>query len=183
MRGVGTAQDWTPAKPTFGERAMAILGNLKGLAYAIVALVVVGVVIAGFIQGQREAKAIEKFHDLPGWSAFAAANEKIESESSEAGYGNNAEASRLSARLASVLGKAQQASFTMDKSYHGRGKIGMIVSAVDSATAGSGKFQTFLETRDDRAILLIPRAHIINVTRAPRVNRCAKCAWKLRASC
>jgi hypothetical protein len=125
------------------------------LAYAIVALVVVGMVIAGFIQGQREAKAIEKFHDLPGWSAFAAANEKIESESSEAGYGNNAEASRLSARLASVLGKAQQASFTMDKSYHGRGKIGMIVSAVDSATAGSGKFQTFLETRDDRAILLI----------------------------
>jgi hypothetical protein len=155
MRGVGTARDWAPPKPTMAERMGAILGTLKGFAYGIVALVVVGVVIAGFLKGQREAKAIEKFHDLPGWSAFAAGNEKIDSESSEAGYGNTAEASRLSTRLASVLGKAQQASFTMDKGYHGRSKIGMVVSAVDSATAGTGKFQTFLEMRDDRAILLI----------------------------
>ena len=150
------AQTWTPAKPSLAEKAGSAFGTLKILAYAVGAVIVAVVVIIGFIAAQRDAKEIEKLHALAGWTAFAAANEKIASESSEAGYGNTGEASQLSTRLASVLGKAQKENFTIEKrSYGGRSKIGRIVSAVDSANAGTGKFQTFLEMRDDRAILLI----------------------------
>jgi hypothetical protein len=149
------AREWAPAKPTIAEKAGSMFGTVKLFAYAVVAVIIAIGAVLGFIAAQRDAKEIEKLHVQAGWNAFAAANEKIASESSEAGYGNNGEASQLSTRLASILGRAQKENFTMEKSYRGRGKIGRIVSAVDSANAGTGKFQTFLEMRDDRAIVLI----------------------------
>jgi hypothetical protein len=40
-------------------------------------------------------------------------------------------------------------------SYHGRSKLGRVISAADAATAGTGHFQTFIELRGDRVLALI----------------------------
>jgi hypothetical protein len=151
-------QTSAPARPALMERSGSVLRKLKLVGYGVGALVVVVVLIVGFIAAQRDAKEIEKLHSLPGWNAFAAGNGKIESESTEAGYGNNSEATQLSTRLASVLGMAQKENFAVEKrsSYRGRSKIGRIASAVNSTKSTEpGKFQTFVEMREDRAIVLI----------------------------
>ena len=132
-------------------------GLLRIAGYGVAALVVVGVLIAGFFAAQRDRKEIAKLHSEPGWSAFDAANSKINSESDNEGYGNTGEAGRVAKKLATGIEAVQRESFKIESRprYRGRSKLGRITSAVSSATAGKGHFQTFVEMRDDRVIVLI----------------------------
>ena len=141
---------------TMGKVAGA-WGLLRIAGYGVVALIVVGVLIAGYVATQRDKKEIAKLHSLPGWSAFDAANNKINSESDNEGYGNNGEAGRVAKELAAGLELVQRENFKIESRprYRGRSKLGRIASAASSATAGKGHFQTFVELREDRAVVLI----------------------------
>lgn len=132
-------------------------GLLRITGYGVAALVVVGVLIAGFFAAQRDKKEIAKLHSEPGWSAFDAANSKINSESENEGYGNTGEAGRLAKELAADLEAFQRENFKIERRprYRGRSKLGRIASAASSATTGTGHFQTFMEMRDDRVIVLV----------------------------
>ena len=145
-----------PKTGTMGKLAGA-WGLLRIAGYGVAALVVVGVLIAGFFASQRDKKEIAKLHSEPGWSAFDAANSKITSESENEGYGNTGEAGRQAKELAAVLEAFQRENFKIEKRprYRGRSKLGRIASAASSATTGTGHFQTFLEIREDRVIVLV----------------------------
>ena len=139
------------------EKAAGAWGLLRIVGYGVAALVVVGFLIAGYIATQRDKKEIAKLHSLPGWSAFDAANSKINSESDNDGHGNTGEAGRLAKELATILEAIQRENFKIESRprYRGRSKLGRLVSAASSATAGKGHFQTFVELREDRAIVLV----------------------------
>jgi hypothetical protein len=139
------------------EKLAGAWGLLRIAGYGVAALVVVGVLIAGFIATQRDKKEIAKLHSEPGWSAFDAANNKIDSESANEGFGNTGDAGRLAKDLAEGLEAVQRENFKIERRprYRGRSKLGRIASAASSATAGTGHFQTFMEIRDDRVIVLV----------------------------
>jgi len=139
------------------EKLAGAWGLLRIAGYGVAALVVVGVLIAGWFAAQRDKKEIAKLHSEPGWTAFDAANSKIDSESENGGYGNTGEAGRVAKELAAGLEAEQRENFKIEKRprYRGRSKIGRIVSAADAATAGTGHFQTFVEMRNDRVIVLV----------------------------
>jgi hypothetical protein len=139
------------------EKVAGAWGLLRIAGYGVAALVVVGVLIAGFIATQRDKKEIAKLHSEAGWSAFDAANSKIDSESANEGYGNTGEAGRLAKALTVGLEAEQRENFKIESRprYRGRSKLGRIASAVSSATAGTGHFETFVEMREDRVIVLV----------------------------
>ncbi|MEY2410798.1 MAG: domain 2 [Verrucomicrobiota bacterium] len=139
------------------EKAAGAWGLLRIIGYAALVIFVVVSVIAGYFVSQRDKKEIAKLATQPGWKAFDAGNSRINDETSTEGYGNNGEAQRLARQLATATETVQRMSFELEKTprYRGRSKLGRIVSAVDSATAGKGHFQTYVELRDDRAIVLI----------------------------
>jgi hypothetical protein len=132
-------------------------GLLRIAGYGVAALVVVGFLIAGFLASQRDRKEIAKLHSEPGWSAFDAANSKIDSERENEGHGNTGEAGRVAKELAAGIEAVQRENFKIESRprYRGRSKLGRIASAASSATAGTGHFQTFVEMRNDRVIVLI----------------------------
>jgi hypothetical protein len=146
-----------PQKTGTMEKLAGAWGLLRIAGYGVAALVVVGVLIAGFIATQRDKKEIAKLHSEPGWSAFDAANNKIDSESANEGFGNTGDAGRLAKDLAEGLEAVQRENFKIERRprYRGRSKLGRIASAASSATAGTGHFQTFMEIRDDRVIVLV----------------------------
>jgi hypothetical protein len=129
--------------------------RFKGWAYGIGAAVVVIGFIVGFYQTQWEKRQIGKLETEPGWTAFNTGNTQIDSEESLAGYGNNTNATQLAKVLANALQKAEQANFTLESSGSGGRGIGRVITAVDKATAGKGRFQVFVELRNDRALVLI----------------------------
>ena len=138
------------------EKVANTWGMLKLIGYGVIAVGVAAVLLMGYFASQREQKEIAKLHRLPGWKAFHAGNSQINSESATTGFGSTSDAERLSRLLAAALQTAQKENFVMEKSSRrGRGKIGRAVSAVDSATAGTGHFQTFVELRGDRALVLV----------------------------
>ena len=139
------------------EKLAGAWGLLRIVGYGVAALVVVGFLIAGWFAAQRDKKEIAKLHSELGWAAFDTANTKIDSESENAGYGNNGEAGRVAKKLAADIEAFQRDNFKIEKRprYRGRSKIGRIVSAADAATAGTGHFETFVEMRDDRVIVLV----------------------------
>ncbi|HEU0009671.1 MAG TPA: DUF4339 domain-containing protein [Verrucomicrobiae bacterium] len=139
------------------EKLAGAWGLLRIAGYGIAALVVVGVLIAGFFAAQRDKKEIAKLHSEAGWSAFDAANSRINSESANEGYGNTGEAGRIAKDLAAGLEAVQRENFKIESRprYRGRSKLGRIASAVSSATAGAGHFQTYMEMRDDRVLVLV----------------------------
>jgi hypothetical protein len=139
------------------EKLAGAWGILRIVGYGIAALVFIGVLIAGFVAAQKDKKEIAKLHSEPGWSAFDAANSRIDSESSNEGYGNTAEAGRLAKDFAAALEEFQRENFKVESRsrYRGRIKLGRIASAASAATAGKGHFQIFVEMRDDRVIVLV----------------------------
>ena len=139
------------------EKLAGAWGLLRIAGYGVAALVVVGVLIAGFLATQRDKKEIAKLHSEAGWSAFNAANSRINSESANEGNGNTGEAGRLAKDLAEGLEAVQRENFKIERRprYRGRSKLGRIASAASSATTGTGHFQTFMEMRDDRVIVLV----------------------------
>lgn len=150
---------YTPAPQRTGtmQKVGGAWGALKVVGYAVVALIVVGGAIGGFIASQRDKKEIAKLHSQPGWNAFNTANQQINSESSTEGYGSSGEIALMSKKFAEALEAAQRESFKVERStrYRGRSKIGRITSAVSSAKAGQGHFQTFIDLRKDRVLVLI----------------------------
>lgn len=152
------AGDFSPPKQkgSWTEKIAGAWGMLKLVGFGVVALVVAGSFILGFFAAQRDKKEIAKLQSLPGWTAFNAANRQIDSESVNAGFGNNDEAAKISKLLASGIETVQRENFVIEKSRpRGRSKLGRVVSAVDSATAGKGHFETFVELRKDRTLVLI----------------------------
>lgn len=139
------------------EKLAGAWGLMRIVGYGVAALFVVGVLIAGWFATQRDKKEIAKLHSEPGWSAFDAANNKINSESENDGYGNTGEAGGMAKKLASELEAFQRENFKVERSprYRGRSKLGRLASAASAATAGLGHFQTYVEMRGDRAIVLV----------------------------
>jgi len=156
----GTAfpkQTFPQQKSSTMKKVAGAWGLLRIAGYGVAALIVVGVLIAGYVATQRDKKEIAKLHTLPGWTAFDAANNKIDSESDNEGYGNTGEAGRVAKELAAGLELVQRENFKIESRprYRGRSKLGRIASAASSATAGKGHFQTYVELREDRAIVLV----------------------------
>lgn len=157
----GTVASAQPAASMSRASGPGLGRMLKLAGVAVVGIVVLVVLVAGFMAAQRERKELAKLHVLPGWTGFDTANHKIDSESVKAGYGNNGEAERFSTVLATMLEEVQRENFKIQRStprLSGRSKLGKVVavaSAVNSATAGNGHFQTFVELRPDRAVVLV----------------------------
>jgi hypothetical protein len=83
----------------------------------------------------------------PGWKAFNASNSHIKSEDTQSGYGNNDQATQLAKNLAAVLHVIQKEGFVLRK----RGLFG----TASKPQAGKGQFQTAIDLRNDRALVLI----------------------------
>lgn len=143
-------------KPSLGERAGNLWGTLKLVIYGVVALIILFGVVGGMLASQRDKKAIARLKTESGWNAFDAGNSKIHSESINAGFGNNSQAEQVAKTLAKAIEAADKELFTLEKpSYRGRSKLGRVASAVDSAKAGKGHFETYVELRTDRALVLV----------------------------
>ena len=97
------------------EKLAGAWGLLRIVGYGVAALVVIGVLIAGFFASQRDKKEIAKLHTEPGWSAFEAANGRINSESENGGYGNTGEAGRLAKAMAIGLEAVQRENFKIER--------------------------------------------------------------------
>jgi hypothetical protein len=168
----------TEYKAPLSERVGDWWGTLKLIGYGVLALiVVVGLVMAGLAKG-RDKREIAKLQSAPGWKSFAEGNGKIASEGVNAGFGNTGQAEQLSKSLAKALEAADKEMFVLDKSprYRGRSKLGRIASAVDAATAGTGHFQTFIELRGDRAVVLVHVPEYDRYEKSARTAMRALCA-------
>jgi hypothetical protein len=143
-------------KPGLAERAGNMWGTLKLIIYGVVALVILIGVVGAMLASQRDKKEIAKLQTQPGWKAFNAGNSQINSESVNAGFGNTSQAEQAAKTLSKALEAADKELFTMETPrYRGRSKLGRVASAVDAATAGKGHFETFVELRADRALVLV----------------------------
>ena len=151
--------NFTPVQPrrSFMDRVEGFFHHFKAIAYGTVILIFAICGIFGFLATKHDQKEIAKLHSQPGWKAFDSGNSQIDSESAQAGYGNNESATKAAKALASVLASAQKLGFEFEKTprLRGRSKVGLVLSAVDAATAGTGKFETYVDLRNDRALVLV----------------------------
>ena len=161
------------------QKGAGAWGVLRIVGYAAVAIFIVVSLVGGYFVSQREKKEIAKLQSQPGWKAFEAGNSQINEETSTTGYGNTGEAQRLASTLAGATEAMEKLSFEFEKTprYRGRSKLGRVVAAVDSVDAGKGHFQTYIELRDDRAIVLV---HVPEFSRYKRDARqsMAELCWE-----
>jgi hypothetical protein len=150
-------QTFPQQKTSTMEKVAGAWGLLRIAGYGVAALVVVGFLIVGYVATQRDKKEIAKLHSEPGWSVFDAANHKIDSEGENEGYGNTGEAGRVAKELSQGIELVQRENFKIESRprYRGRSKLGRLASAASAATSSRGHFQTFVEMRNDRVIVLI----------------------------
>lgn len=141
---------------SFLDRVEGFFGMLKNLMYLAGAAMIVFMLVAGFYVSQRDRREIEKLAFQPGWKEFKAANEKIDKENVESWAGNTPDAEQTAGNLTRLLAKVQKQAFSMEKgSGYSGGKLSRVAGAVDAMSAGTGKFQTFVDLRDDRTVVLI----------------------------
>jgi hypothetical protein len=130
------------------------LRYLKGKV-AVVAVALIIILCFALWGSARDKYISVKLGSEPGWKAFNAGNSQIKSETTEAGYGNNAEATTMSKALALTLHTAENVYFVVDKTSVLRSRGVGLVSAADAVAAGSGRFETYIDLRPDRALVLI----------------------------
>jgi hypothetical protein len=123
--------------------------------YLAGAAMIVFILVAAAYVAMRDRREIEKLATQPGWKEFKAANEKIDRENVEFSAGNTPDAEQAAGSLTRLLAKVQKQSFVVEKGSGSGGKLARVAGAVDAMSAGTGKFQTFVDAREDRTIMLV----------------------------